>query len=151
VAELEVPEGVQAFNFWTISIMARLWEEFPRPQFFSLRKSDIGVSRNYSEVGAPIGPTGPDQVELFRHTMNWLESEGFVSSGADGQWASNSVRLTVKGFSVLNEIPRSIASKPDGATGKSLGNLMRETVVKEAFSVAGRLIQSMLMRPGDNV
>jgi hypothetical protein len=151
VAELEVPEGVQAFNFWTILIMARLWEEFPHPQFFSIGTSAIGVGRNYSEVGSPIGPTGPDQVELFRHTLTWLESEGFVSSGADGQWGSNSVRLTAKGFSVLNEIPRSIASKPEGATGKSLGILMREAVVKQAVSMAGGLIQGMLMRSGGHV
>jgi hypothetical protein len=61
------------------------------------------------------------------------------------------VRLTAKGFSVLNEIPHSIASKPDGATEKSLGILMRETVVKEAISMAGGLIQSMLMRPRDHI
>jgi hypothetical protein len=148
VDELKVPEGVQAFNFWTILIMVRLWDEFPRAQFFSTGTSTIGVGRNYSEVGTPIGPTGPDQVELFIHTSNWLKSEGFISEDAHGPGGSYGMRLTTKGFSALNEIPRSIASKSENASKKSLAILMREAVVQHTVSMTGELIQSLLMKPG---
>jgi hypothetical protein len=77
--KLETPAGVETFNLWTIWIMARLWEEFPRPQWFHKATPNIVlVTSNPQVAGTPIGPEGREQVELFRHTLNWLLDEGFA-------------------------------------------------------------------------
>jgi hypothetical protein len=113
MTELDVPEGVQAFNFWTLLIMARLWEEFPRPQFFYINPSTVFtvfVSRDQTVAGTQLGPNEPPQAQLFFDTMNWLLVEGFVNGNAkDVVGGFTEVTLTTKGFSVLNQVPRSVA------------------------------------------
>jgi len=82
MAELEIPEGVQAFNFWTIIIMGRLWDEFPRPQSFHTGYGTppaVHVTGDTAREGTAIGPTGSDQTEIFVHTLAWLLAERFVS------------------------------------------------------------------------
>jgi hypothetical protein len=66
MAELEIPEGVQAFNLWTIHIMARLWEEFPRPQYFHNNPNIVFVTSDATVAGTQLGPEG--QVALFQCT-----------------------------------------------------------------------------------
>jgi hypothetical protein len=148
MAEIDVPDGVQAFNFWTLLIMARLWEEFPRPQFFYINSGTVFtvlVSRDQTVAGAQIGPDGRPQVELFFDTMNWLLAEGFVNGNAQNVLGGfTEVTLTTKGFSVLNQIPRSVASRPGAATEKSLGAQIREAAISHTASAAAGLIQRML-------
>jgi hypothetical protein len=71
--ELEVPDGVKAFNHWTIWIMARLWEEFPRPQFFVSGPGGVHVTSDPTAAGASFGPSEP--AALFSPTMEWLLGE----------------------------------------------------------------------------
>ncbi len=143
---IEVPEGVQAFNLWTLLIMARIWEEFPRPQWFNSNPKAVHVTSNPSIAGVPIGLEGPEQVALFTHTLNWLIDEGFASGTGNAAGAFAYVRLTTKGFSVLNQIPRSLSAASD--TDKSLGTLIREAAVKHTVEAAATLIQKMLL-PND--
>jgi hypothetical protein len=122
MAEIDVPEGAQAFNFWTLLVMARLWEEFPRPQFFHINPGTVFVTRDQTVAGTQIGPNGSPQAQLFFDTMNWLLVEGFVNGNAkDVLGGFTEVTLTTKGFSILNQVPRSVAPKPGAAPEKSLG------------------------------
>lgn len=146
MAELEVPEGVQAFNFWTIWIMARLWEEFPRPQSFDASREIIYASNDARNAGTPINPKDFPPTQLLRPTIDWLLSEGFIRGQASGHGQYANVALTTKGFSVLNQVPRSVASK--AIESKPLGVLMREALVDHAVGTVAGLIQSMLKPEG---
>lgn len=68
--ELEIPEGVKAFNFWTLAIMGRLWEEFPRPLYFNSTPTVVSVTNDYRLAGVPFGLKGAEQVQLFANTLN---------------------------------------------------------------------------------
>lgn len=143
--EIEVPDGVQAFNFWTLLIMARLWDEFPRPQYFNSTPSVVRVTSDPRTTGDPIGPDGLEQVQLFAHTLDWLIGEGFATGVANAAGAFANVRLTTRGLTVLNQVPRSISPKPAGQADKPLGALIREAAAKHAVDVAATLIQKMLL------
>jgi hypothetical protein len=110
MADIEVPQGVQSFNLWTLHIMGRLWDEFPVPQYFHNNPRTVFVTSNAAVAGHQIGPDG--QVELFQHTLNWLIQEGFAKGTphASGNFAT--VSLTTKGFSVLNQMPCSLGEEP---------------------------------------
>ncbi len=138
---LDVPEGVQAFNFWTISVMSRLWDEFPRPMHFVTNTVVVMASADPSVAGEPFGPSG--QVQIFKDTMNWLIAENFLRATVNPAGAYAKVSLTTRGFSVLEEVPRAIAS-PQVATDKPLGTLMREASINQGAAVIAGLIKIML-------
>ena len=144
--ELEIPEGVKAFNFWTLSIMARLWESFPRPSYFySTPGGTVYVTSDRVTAGEPFGTEGHDQVELFTDSLNWLLREGFVSGVANGAGAFTNVSLTTRGFSILSEVPHSIAER---AAEKPLGSLIREAVASQGVGLFAGLIQAILLPKG---
>jgi hypothetical protein len=143
---LDVPEGVKAFNFWTIWIMARLWEEFPRPQFFNASREVIYATSDQRHAGVQISSADLPPAQLFGPTLDWLLSEGFVKGKANGAGMYAMVGLTTKGFSVLNQVPRSISPKPS-EPDKPLGALIRKAVADHAVDAAATLIQKMLL-PG---
>lgn len=145
MAKLEVPEGVEAFNLWTLTIMAQLWDTFPQPQWFQSAPDAVLVTPDYRQRGSPIGPTGPEQVALFAHTLEWLIAEGFVR-GRVGQGRDfPNVVLTTKGFSVLNHVPDSLPLKSEG-DGAALGTRMRAALTRAAPDLAVALVRSMLER-----
>jgi hypothetical protein len=144
--ELAVPEGVQAFNLWTIWIMARLWEEFPRPQYFNTTPSVVSVTSDARVAGTQIGPQGAPQVQLFTYTLNWLLAEGFARGTAHAAGNFTNVSLTAKGFSVLSQAPRSVAPQFAAKPEKSLGALMREAAASHVTDAAAKLIQTLLER-----
>jgi hypothetical protein len=141
---LETPSGVEAFNQWTIWVMARLWDNFPNPQHFNCSPVAVTVTGDPGLAGEQFGPDGAEQVPLFRHTMNWLIAEGFLRGKANGFGTYAGISLTSMGFSVLNEVPRAVAEKSEPAAAKTLGVLMREAVVSQTVAIAGGLIQVML-------
>jgi hypothetical protein len=147
--ELETPAGVEAFNLWTLWIMARLWEEFPRPQYFHNPTPDsVSVTSDHQVAGNPIGPKGHEQVQLFRYTLTWLIDEGFARGLAKASGDFAGVSLTTRGFSVLNQVPQSVAARPELAAQKPLGALMREAVVSHGVGTAlAGLIQMMFQSP----
>jgi hypothetical protein len=138
---LDVPAGVQDFNFWAILIMARLWEEFPRPQYFIARPSVVTVTSDSALAGEKFGPEG--QIQAFRDTMNWLLAEGFLRGMDNAAGAYAAVSLTTRGFTVLNQVPHSIDSPP-ATPQKPLGALMREAGVSHGVGVIAALVQTML-------
>ncbi len=146
---MEVPEGVQAFNLWALWIMARLWEEFPRLVYFNTTPTVVRATSNPALAGDPIGPEGPEQVQLFAHSLSWFINEGFVTGRTNGAGAFANVRLTTRGFSVLNLAPRSLAGRPAGEADKSLGDQIREAVKKHAVDAAATLIQKLLLPHSD--
>jgi len=146
MAELEIPEGVQAFNFWTIIIMGRLWDEFPRPQSFHTGYGTppaVHVTGDTAREGTAIGPTGSDQTEIFVHTLAWLLAERFVSGKVnDGRNHFNNITLTTRGFTVLNQIPHSVAPP-----GKPLGTQMREAAGTQLAGAAARILLESMLTP----
>jgi hypothetical protein len=139
---LDVPAGVQAFNFWTILVMARLWEEFPRRQHFFARPSVVMVTSDSTLAGEKFGPEG--QVQLFKDTMDWLLDEGFLRGSAHAAASTYAdISLTTRGFTVLNEVPHSIGSPP-ATPQKPLGALMREAGVSHGVGAIAALVQTML-------
>src|SRR6266571_138366 len=99
--EIEVPDGVKAFNLWTIWIMARLWEEFPRQQFFVSGSEGVYVTNDSAAAGVTFGPSEPELVSLFRPTMEWLLAERYVTGKHNGAGHFALIVLTQKGSSVL--------------------------------------------------
>ena len=146
MAELEIPEGVKAFNLWTLTIMSRLWDTFPCPQFFQSTPATVLVTPDFRQRGTPIGPEGPEQVVLFAHTLGWLTLEGFVS-GVEGQGTGDfaNVVLTTKGFGVLNQVPHSVSPKSESG-GTLLGTRIREAAKQYGPELGMLLIRSMLER-----
>jgi hypothetical protein len=145
--QIEIPEGVQQFNFWTISIMARLWEEFPRPLHFYPTRTSVHVTRDSTEAGEPFGPEG--QAQIFKNTITWLIEEGFLRGVANAAAGSYGVSLTTRGFSVLNEVPHSVATQQSAPPQKPLGAQMREAAVSQGVAAISSLVQSMLgLTPG---
>lgn len=141
---LEVPEGVQAFNLWTVTVMARLWDEFPQPQYFCSSPTVVSVTSNSRQAGTPIGPQGVEQVRYFTDTLRWLIDEGFARGMARAGGDFAGVVLSRKGFSILDEVPRALASKPEAAPEKKLGTLMREVAVTQIAALAAALVERML-------
>lgn len=150
--ELEVPEGVQAFNFWTLAIMGRLWEEFPRLLYFNSSPRGVSVTNDHRVAGVPFGLTGPDQVQLFTNTLSWLLAEEYARGTANAAGAFAAVTLTAKGFSILNQVPNSVATKPEIAAEKPLGTLMKEAAVSavasQSIGMVATLVKAMLQSPG---
>lgn len=143
VEELEVPEGVKEFNFWTILLMARLWDQFPRPQWFYSRANVVLVTGDPSAAGTELGPHG--QVQRFADTLLWLMDEGFVRGTADAAGGFRAASLTTRGFSVLNQVPNLLASDSITPSKKSLGDLIREAAVQQsAGNAVTILIQNLL-------
>jgi hypothetical protein len=141
---LEVPEGVQAFNLWTVLIMARLWDEFPHPQYFHSSPTVVLVTSDQTKAGSPIGQPGPDQVRYFINTLRWLIDEGFARGVAHVAGDFAGVILSKTGFSILDEVPRSVAPKLEAAPEKNLGTLMREAAATQLGALAASLVEKML-------
>jgi hypothetical protein len=139
--ELDVPEKVQMFNFCAISVMARLWVEFPQKHFFACGHDAVGVTIDQTAAPTSFGPSDPLFVQQFCPTMDWLISERFLTGKTNGAGHYALVTLTQKGFSVLNEVPRSVATAP--TPNKSLGALMREAVVSQAVRSAPALVMAL--------
>jgi hypothetical protein len=87
-------------------------------------------------------------VQCFTDTVNWLLAEEFVRGTGNSAGAFNAVSLTIRGSSVLNQVPRSIATKPEPAAPKTLGTLMREAAVSQGAGTVATLIQTMLGSSG---
>jgi hypothetical protein len=147
---LEVPEGVQAFNLWTLTIMARLWEEFPGPQYFYNSYTTVFVTSDHTVEGKAIGPQGPQQLRFFGDTLRWLMAEGFARGTAQAPGNFAAVTLSRRGFSILDEVPRSIEPKVQTAPEKKLGELYKEAAVTQgAVTIAG-LVKLLLLPSGQN-
>ena len=144
---LEVPEGVEAFNLWTLTIMARLWEEFPRPQYFHISHTTVLVTSVNTVEGKPIGPEGPQQVRYFGDTLHWLMAEGFARGTARASGDFAAVSLSHKGLSILDEVPRSVDVKAQTAPAKKLGELMKETAVTQGGAAIAGLVKLLLQLP----
>jgi hypothetical protein len=142
--ELEVPDGVQSFNLWTIWIMARLWEEHPQPQFFMYEPGGVYVTGDPAVAGAMFGPNDRPSLRKFRPTMEWLLSERYITGKANGAGHFALVALTEKGFSVLKQIPRSVAAQ-SAAQSKPLGALMREAVISHGVGAAATALSKAMI------
>ena len=129
MTNIQVPPGVEAFNLWTYWIVAQLWNEFPKPQFFSHQRNGAFVAGNQEAVPEPFGPSDPDLADHFRPTMDWLISNGYLTSKPNHFGIYALVGLTEKSFNVLKESPRSLGL---GKEDKPLGALIREAGISHA-------------------
>jgi hypothetical protein len=127
--KIQVPPGVEAFNFWTYWIVAHLWKEFPKSQFFVHQRNGAFVTGNQEMEAEQFGPSDPDLSDHFRPTMDWLLAGGYLTGKTNHNGHYALVLLTEKSFTVLKESPRSLGL---GKEDKSLGTLLREAEISHA-------------------
>ncbi|EAT2562224.1 hypothetical protein FH880_08005 [Salmonella enterica] len=132
------------FNLLTGQIFAHLFEQFPVPSrldvdmffddthFYRMRRrheeSDSEFPFNIEEVNH----LHDEKLELFIHTVNWLESEGFIRceiySPLGMQPEYTDVVLTHRAMQFLNIIPGSLATSEHkkSAIGEMLSDAVKE-------------------------
>jgi len=137
MSDLETPQGVKEFNLCALSILGKLWEEFPRPlDFYTTHPNGVRATADRASEGTPFGEALFSSSELFVQTMNWLLVEEFLRTERNGRGQYLGVSLTTKGFTVLNEAPRSLQG---GTKERPLGTIIREAVAAHAADVASKL------------
>lgn len=85
-------------------------------------------------------------------TLNWLLAEEYARGIANAAGAFAAVSLTSKGFSVLNQVPNSLAIELESAAEKPLGTLMKEATVlavaSQSVGMVATLVKAMLQSSG---
>jgi hypothetical protein len=77
--------------------------------------------------------------------MEWLLAERYVTGASNGAGHFALVVLTQKGFSVLKQIPRSVAPEPSVRQNKPLGALMRDAMIEKGVgAVVEALFKAMI-------
>jgi hypothetical protein len=144
----EVPEGVEAFNFWTLWVMGSLWERFPMPTEINPEADIAAHIERLKQEGTEIGLDDFPRVALLSATINWLLTEGYIAGGLYrplGVGVYADMILTEKGLKSLSKVPSAIEGK-NIPTPKPLGTLMREAAVSQAFGVGAFLVEAMFKR-----
>jgi hypothetical protein len=144
--EIEVSEGVKAFNFWTLWVMGYLWESFPTPVPISPRHDIESFVETAKSEGRNIAIADFPAIDLMADTINWLMRESYISGKAipNMQMYADMI-LTEKGLAALNKTPSSIEIQGADKT-KSLGSLMREAAVSQGIGIAAGLVASMFKK-----
>lgn len=145
--------NIDLFNRFTLALFAKLYESFPVPanlDFESIMMSVIPDDEGYEQTF--------NILVTARETVNFLESEGFLSVGFKGLDVRgvDQVRLTMKGLAILDSVPASLEKKESlissisAITKKGLKQAASDQVselAKQAFTLAiasGPALASML-------
>ena len=126
----------------TAKILTDLYTAFP-----------VEIELDGLRIAYAIAASGEDQDveylaklhELGDDTISFLIEEGFIRSSKSPEGilhkVHHSCRLTLKGFSILGTVPKSV----DGSDDKrSLGAQLGEAVEEGAKSAAGELVSKVL-------
>ena len=98
------PDNIKAFNYIVLSVLTKLYGEFPNP-------IEIKGLRFVIET---VLDKGSDAVEtkysfLFSPTMMWLKQEGFITFESEiNRDKFAGVALTLRGLTVHGFVPRSL-------------------------------------------
>lgn len=108
----DTPNGMDAFNLVTLSLLNRLYDSFPRPLNLGHQDaSDIGFS------AIPEYANDEQVWEMCTMTadiVEWLAEEGFLRFEKDPNHTHGvfwKVRLSLKGLAILGAIPNAVAEK----------------------------------------
>ena len=98
------PENIKAFNYIVLSVLTKLYGEFPKP-------IEIRGLRFVLETVLKKGPEAAEAKfsHLFNPTMMWLRQEGFIifESNSDRD-VFVGVTLTLRGLTILGFVPNSL-------------------------------------------
>jgi hypothetical protein len=101
----ELPARIKSFNTICALVFEELYETFPIGA--DLKFVDIIAKAPELEDMDAIDIEASE--EMFRHTLRWLEEEGFVRVGSKTLGGGiHDVRLTMMGFAVLGQIPQAV-------------------------------------------
>lgn len=121
-------ENIENFNKITAALFALLYEHFPKP-IMSFSSSDLCATMDMSGCE-----------DICKASIEFLESEGFLTytsktpSGAFGK-----IRLTLKGLSTLQKIPKALEEKQE-----SLGMSLVQRVKEHSWQIASNLVTQAL-------
>lgn len=145
------PENIKAFNFLTLFIFTKIYEEFPRKIDFNGRRIIIEAAFDY---GAKSDEAS--YMALFSDTINWLEAEGFITVQAKTFGSDYiGVTLTLRGLTVLGYLPSSLDSEGKSTIIESAREIVASgfksastdavgSVVKSAFVLMAGYAQSII-------
>jgi len=132
--------NVEVFNFTALQLFAKLFDSFPQP--VSLDADTLA-----SESNEAFGETMNDTVRfvyLAPHTVTWLAEEGFLrfeKGPYPGSQTFTSVRLTLKGLTVLGYAPTALQA-PEKST--PLINRIKSVVAVGAEKAGADAVKSLL-------
>ena len=130
------PPNIAAFNRTAAVLLSDLYEQFPVPQ--QVNADELGKRAASAEPGHE-GTTDHSAVSL--HTITWLASEGFIAFQSQAYGGTFlGVRLTIKGFTVLGQVPAGV--KPHEPQETFAGRLKR-AVTKGAESAVSDAVKSL--------
>lgn len=98
------PDNIKAFNYIVLSVLTKLYSEFPQP-------TDIKGLRFVIEAVITKGAEAAETrfAFLFSPTMMWLKEEGFIKFEKKVNHDEfKSVTLTLRGLTVLGYVPKSL-------------------------------------------
>lgn len=142
------PRNIEIFNQITAYILIKLYESFPIPQ-------DLNLEEIYNEIAQGC----KDENEAFQiytsyiaSTMSFLSDEKFIQYEQNTNFMQNgfqffSVRLTLKGLTLLGTVPKTVNDIPQSSFIESLKNSFN-TGAKSALS---DIVKSLLMYAAKNI
>ena len=121
-----MPKNIDLFNKGAALILARLYDEFPKPIHLNIAQLDEDMT--------------DDEGEIYASTLAFLRDEEFIRCGqtmGNGLVASNVV-LTSKGLDILNSTPDILKEKI------SLGDKIKEVASSGTKDALNAVIQAVV-------
>jgi hypothetical protein len=138
------PTNIQCFECAAAGILARLFEEFPRPLAIVSMSMEADMVKALLLPEAcqwPERPSAPGAC-LVGATVAWLAEEGLVRVGSQSGSKFSGVVLTARGFAALNS---PMLPETDGKTvGKALLGFVKDSVASGCSAAIGSVVQYSL-------
>jgi hypothetical protein len=134
-----IPPNIQRFNLTALVLFDQPYNAFPSP-----------IEIDAIQLGGSAMPEDVDKDQAFdfgaeaHHVITWLEEEGFIRHQGGGiQNTFYQVRLTSKGFDVLNRVPASIAGEPPESIGLKIRKIVGSGVKTAGAEVVKRVVSEV--------
>lgn len=142
------PPNIDAFNRVVAETLVTLYDEFPNPMELDgqkigervVRKLNAGDDEQTFKIIASIAP----------ETIEFLVSEGFLSfrkdmRNMDGAGKFPQARLTLRGLTLLGQVPEGVSPKGDSPT---LAQRLRQAMSQGATQAISTAVGNLLILAG---